>query len=373
MPFDLLRTQDHESTRTIMVRKQRPTIVSLHMLHILHRYASSIGVPLEPIIKEAGLNLDPLANADTQGRIPVEQYNALWNSIATRAVDPNFGLHLGETAHGFLGGDILSTVMLNCPTVGDALEKFARYHDLATNAVRLRLDRRGARTHLAWQPRTPDLVLDRHHWEAVLSGVALKLRDLAKDGVPCIEVQFSHAQPADTAEHQRIFGCPVHFEQTGNALIIPSAALARPIFLATPGLLKQLEQFAQAQIEKLYPPNTWTDQVARLVNEILWRGEKPTLEAVARELAVSARYVQKKLSVEGTTYRALRDRLRKEIAMSYLRQPDVALCEVAFLLGFAEQSAFNHAFKRWTGDSPNEYRTRLNGSTGAGESVSLYP
>ncbi len=338
-----------------MVKKHRPTIVSRHMLHILYRYASSIGIPLESAIKEAGLNL----NADTQARIPVDQYNALWNAIAARAADPNFGLHLGETAHRFLGGDVLSTVMLNCSTVGDALEKFARYHDLATNAVQLRLDRRGARTHLAWRPRTPDLVLDRHHWEAVLSGVALRLRDLAQDGVDPLEVRFRHAQPADTREHRRIFGCPVHFGQPANGLVIPSPALARPIFLANPALLEQLEQFAQEQMEQVYAPNTWTNQVARLVNETLWRGEKPTLETVARELAVSARYVQKKLKVEGTTYRALRDRLKKEIAMSYLRKPDVALCDVAFLLGFSEQSAFNHAFKRWTGDSPNEYRARL--------------
>jgi hypothetical protein len=107
--------------------------------------------------------METLRSVGIEARIPIERYNALWKTIAARAGDPDFGLHLGETAHGFLGRDILSTVMSNCSTMGDALEKFARYHDLATNAVQLHVTRRGAYAHPAWRPYTPDLVLDRHH------------------------------------------------------------------------------------------------------------------------------------------------------------------------------------------------------------------
>lgn len=339
-----------------MIRKGYHVFATPNMLHILYRYAVSIDVSPEPLFESTGLSLEALRNAGIEARISIEQYNALWNAIAARAGDSDFGLHLGEAAHDFLGGDVLSTVMLNCSTVGDALEKFARYHDLATNAVQLRVTRRGAHAHLTWRPYTPDLVLDRHHWEAVVSGVALRLRDLTEQPVRCVDAHFSHARPANIAEHRRIFRCPVRFAQPDVALVIPGAALSRPIFLANPALLTQIEEFAETQLEKLRPPDTWTSKVARRIKELLWRGEKPTLEAVAHELAVSVRYVQKQLKAEGTTYRTLRDELREDIALTYLRKPDVLLTDVAFLLGFSEQSAFTHAFKRWTGMSPQQYR-----------------
>jgi len=96
--------------------------------------------------------------------------------------------------------------------------------------------------------------------------------------------------------------------------------------------------------------------VTHLIGKMLSRGEKPMLDAVARELAVSTRHLQNKLKEEGSTYRAILDQLRKEIALEYLSKPEVTIYDVAFLLGFSEQSAFNHAFKRWTGSIPTEYQ-----------------
>ncbi|MFN2165755.1 MAG: helix-turn-helix domain-containing protein, partial [Anaerolineae bacterium] len=63
-----------------------------------------------------------------------------------------------------------------------------------------------------------------------------------------------------------------------------------------------------------------------------------------------------KLREEGTTYRTVLDELRQETALHYLERQDVPTVDVAFLLGFSEQSAFNHAFRRWTGTSPQQYR-----------------
>ena len=87
-------------------------------------------------------------------------------------------------------------------------------------------------------------------------------------------------------------------------------------------------------------------------------GKKPSAEEVAGDLAVGIRYLQGQLKDEGTTYQQVLDGVRKELAMDYLGQGDVSLYEVAFLLGFSEQSTFNHAFKRWTGTTPGKYQRR---------------
>jgi AraC-like DNA-binding protein len=89
---------------------------------------------------------------------------------------------------------------------------------------------------------------------------------------------------------------------------------------------------------------------------MLLRGDKPSVEIIARNLAVSRRHLQNKLRTEDTTYRQLLDAVRKEIAMDCLNKPQMNLCDIAFLLGFAEQSTFNHAFKRWTGMTPTAYQ-----------------
>jgi AraC-like DNA-binding protein len=129
-----------------------------------------------------------------------------------------------------------------------------------------------------------------------------------------------------------------------------------PIFLANPELLERLEHFAQEMLDRLSPPESWSGRVTHLIGQALLRGDKPTLDAVAYELVISRRHLQNKLREEGTTYRVLLDELRKETSLKYLTRPEVPLFDIAFLLGFSEQSAFNHAFKRWTGTSPQQYR-----------------
>lgn len=99
-------------------------------------------------------------------------------------------------------------------------------------------------------------------------------------------------------------------------------------------------------------------RVTYLIGKNLLHREKPALDAVAAELVVSSRKLQNKLRNENTTYQSPLDRVRKGLALQYLQRPEYGVWEIAFLLGFSEQSAFNHALKRWTGFSPNEHKER---------------
>jgi len=87
-------------------------------------------------------------------------------------------------------------------------------------------------------------------------------------------------------------------------------------------------------------------------------GGDASLVALAARIGMSERTLQRKLSGQGTSHQKLLDEMRRELALRYLRDPNIAICEAAYLLGFSESSAFHRAFKRWTGATPSEFRSR---------------
>ena len=327
---------------------------SVDLVRVLIRYAAALGLDLDGVWQVVGF--DPERLETSEARIPIAQFNALWQEVASRAGDPDFGLHLAEASANLPGSSLLLSVMMNCPTVGDAMEKLCRYHGLSTDFVRLQLREEGDYACYAWEPISSDIPLQRYYSEVVLCGLVLMLRRLAEDEMRFVEIRFRHPQPADTTEHERIFCCPLAFGQPRNELVMWRGDLDLPIFLANPELLETLERFAQEMLYRLTPPESWSDRVRHQIGRALMRGDKPMLGTVASELAISPRHLQNKLKGEGTTYRVLLDELRRETALKYLRRPHVPIFDVAFFLGFSDQSAFNHAFKRWTGVSPQQYR-----------------
>jgi AraC-like DNA-binding protein len=292
---------------------------------------------------------------DAEARIPVRQFNALWQGIALRADDQDLGLHVGEAVPDLLGGHVLISVMMNCPTVQSAIEKVDRYHGLLADFIKLRLAQKKSYAYLSWEPIDADIVLDRHHSESISVMLVSVLRGLTEDGIDLVEVRFTHPRPDDTREHQRVLRCPVVFDWPENELVFSRQDLSLPVFLANPELLDTLERYAQRLLERLHMPDTWAGRVIQSLGRILVQGERPSLDSVAFDLAVSTRHLQGQLKAEGTTYRQLLERVRTKLALDYLKRSEMTMCDIAFLLGFSEQSAFTHAFKRWTGSSPTEY------------------
>ncbi|RPI79722.1 MAG: AraC family transcriptional regulator [Desulfobacteraceae bacterium] len=342
-----------------MTTKHRAS-VSIHILYALLRYAEGVHIDRAAVCAQAGIQLPDPEKGNQEARIPVAQYDAVWQQVFRQAHDADFGLHFAEATHRFPRGDILSAVMLNSSTIGSALAKLVRYHDLANDFVKPRLERQGGRVHMALEPMQDTPAFDRQYAESLLAHLALTLRALSEGRAIGLEARFVHSRPADTTVHCRIFGRRPVFGSKQNELVIAADDWERPIFLANRELLEQFELLAQERLRRLRPVETWTERVRNLIGKQVLQGEKPGLTATARELALSPRHLQNKLSAEGATFQALLDQVRLEIAQRSLRRPDTTICDVAFLLGFAEQSAFDRAFKRWTGLTPRAYRDKRN-------------
>jgi AraC-like DNA-binding protein len=338
---------------TQMVKKVPEPSVSLDLVRMFTRCISAMGLDLHEI--SASLGIAPTLFEKSDGRISGRAFEAIWNEAAARSGDPDFGLHLGlDMAETYAGGHVLFFVMKNCPTVGEAMEKFFRYHCILADTAQPLLELHGDLAHISWDA-PPGIKASRHPSEALLSMFTAILRHISEDRPSIVEVRFEHPRPDNAREHERVFNAPLYFEREKGELVIRKSALDIDIFMANSDLLQNLEVFVNQLRNRFQESDTWSKRVSRLLGEMVLRGEKGGIDAVADSLALSVRTLQNRLRGEQTTYQGLLDRIRKQIAQDYLARGEASVCDIAFLLGFSEQSAFNHAFKRWTGSTPLEY------------------
>jgi len=174
---------------------------------------------------------------------------------------------------------------------------------------------------------------------------------------PIVEVAFAFEAPPSTAVHEASFGCAVGFGRGRNEFVLARETWDRPSQAPSSELLRTLEEHADRLIAGLRRENVVSVQVSRLVTEELQGGE-PSLAKIARRMAMSPRTLQRRLELEDTTFADVLDRTRRHFAQAYMKDRGLALTEIAYLLGFSEQSAFTRAFQRWYGTSPSQYRSR---------------
>jgi AraC-like DNA-binding protein len=334
----------------------RQGTVSIDLLKVLLGYAQSRGIPPGPICLAAGVADSDLADAGR--RLSLGRYNAAWVRVQQDARDDCFGLHLGETALDAMSGHALMALAMNGATVESALTAFIGFHDVASDAVRPQFDARKSTVRLRLSAKDPGLRAGRHQADFLLALLSTLLERLAPGAGVLRAVRFSHRRPAAQQAYQRVFACPVAFGAAADALMLSADGLGRPVLPANPVFFDTLCSYLQARLERVGTATVWSDRVTREISRRLAAGEPPALRAVARRLALSRRVLQSRLRAEGTTFSAVVDGVRCEAAKRLLANPELSLAEVAALLGFAEQSSLNHAFRRWTGLRPGVYRRR---------------
>lgn len=300
------------------------------------------------------VNLDPNALNDPDNRIPFDQLVALYGQAAKLTNDDAFGLHIGESVDPKLF-DVLGYMVVNSPTMGEALHRMVRYHSIWSEGALFNLDVNGSRASFTYQYLGEHSDVCRHDCEMTLAiVVSFSRRVTGVDWTPH-EVSFQHSQPQSIAEHRRIFRAPIHFNRPDNTLVFDSSLLALPISKADPGLCEILDRQAQDQLAKLPRREGLIEQVRQHLGEALSGGDFK-LETISQKLGIGARTLQRKLKEEGTSHQEILDEMRSALSRRYLQEQKFAICEVAYLLGFSEPSAFHRAFRRWTGLTPKEFR-----------------
>ena len=331
--------------------------VAVALIKILKNYAERQALDFTAIAGAAGV--DAAILGDDRARISARQFERMWQYIFADD-DPHPGLRFGrEMVRHYPGGSILFTLMMNCATIGDALTAFVRYHRIMADAVQPHIRRDGDRLRLSWKASPQGFPDHPVLSEALICTYHFILKHLSQDRIHPIEVRFTHAGPENRDAYRRLFQAPIRFGAEKNELVVDAAAMDIAILMANRELYAVLENHAARIADSIGKANECANKVIRVISRMVMKGCKPTIDAVARELAMSRRSLQANLKREATTFRSCLENVRKQIALDYLGRPDVSICDVAFLLGYSEQSAFNHAFKRWTGKRPQDYRNPL--------------
>jgi AraC-like DNA-binding protein len=176
--------------------------------------------------------------------------------------------------------------------------------------------------------------------------------------IPPSEVRFQHPAPADTGEHLRIFRCPVLFGQADNALVFPKRLLSTPLGQADAQVRLMLDAYAERLLGEIQQGHSMLDRARlELIRQLPEAGAE--LGLIAARLAISPRTLQRRLREAGLSFNRLVDETRQQLVLRYLRDPALELAEIAFLVGFSEPGSLARAFRRWTGQSPGEYRRQL--------------
>ncbi|MDM8537890.1 AraC family transcriptional regulator ligand-binding domain-containing protein, partial [Desulfobacterales bacterium HSG17] len=191
--------------------------------------------------------------------------------------------------------------------------------------------------------------------ERNFSVAVTRMRRYAHESIIPSRVEFKHPEPEYTAEYQRIFQAPVLFEQAENRLIYPVHFLALDMDKSSTHLYSVFLQYAESLLSRMVLSRPHTKRARQFIVKHLADGDV-AIEKVAHALHMSRQTLYRKLKKENTSFKALLEETRKNMAKAYLEQNEYSITDVAFLLGFSETSAFNRAFKRWHGKNPSDFR-----------------
>jgi AraC-like DNA-binding protein len=324
--------------------------------------AAARGVDARALAHAAGLPvaLDPLPES-----LAARDYIALLAAGAKLADDPHFGLHVGESVR--LGTySVYGLILLACANFAQALEQTQRYEQLAHDLGRsqLEIDAASCIACYTWSSHFPDA--SRHLAESVFAGIRTFGSWLAGRPLAPLRLAFAHARDADAdaAEYERVLGMLPEFGADAHLACFDAALLAMPVPNADAGMYPVLQQHAERLLQERN--NAREDErerhgIVAQVRACVIRNlahDRVRLASIASELGLSPRTLQRKLADSGASFQQVLDAARHALARDYLRQRGLSLVDIAFLLGYQEQSAFTHAFREWSGMNPGAWRER---------------
>ncbi|MFP3518001.1 AraC family transcriptional regulator [Pseudomonas sp. SIMBA_077] len=307
------------------------------------------GLPSEALLTGSGIRAADLNHADI--RITTSQEMRVYaNAVALRR---DIGLDLGRRMHVSSYG-MLGYALLTSATLGDALRLALRYPALLGTLFELSLKVEGDQVWFCADNyhEAPQLAV----FNAQLCLVSLKVicEDLIGQPLPLIAARFAHSQPDYHVRYAHTFNCPRQFDAPDNAFAFATHWLDYPLPLADTITHQAVAERCRKQNLEFTGRQTWLSRIRQLLAAQL--NAAPGLEGLAEQMNCSPRTLRRHLHDAGCSYQELLDELRFERAKLLLHETEWPIYRIADTLGFSETASFRHAFVRWSGVSPSQFR-----------------
>lgn len=300
-----------------------------------------VGLPVEP----------PPSNGDLE-IVPAEAYYSTLERCG--ADDPSLPLRYGAALRPEdLGA--FGLALKTSHSVRDVLERLARYILVVSDTLEYTLHDDSAEPVFVLDARPSDTrrAIQLAN-ECALAAIVSFLRQATGERLVPEGISFRHPMSDDPDAHAAYFGCGVRFGAPIDGIHLSPALLDRPTLLGDDGL----SSYLLSVVEDLHAKRSegaLVGRVRRAIADRLCSG-MPSRAVIARQLGMSERTLHRRLAERDSSFKAVSTQVRREVAESLLARRSITLAEVAYLTGFSDQSAFQRAFKSWTGQTPNGFR-----------------
>mgnify|MGYP000844662833 FL=1 len=330
-----------------------PLTHSATLRRLLYEGLQALGLNPLQVYRQAYQGM-PLQPGTAQARLMHEMAPVLWQALPNLTGDSDIGLHLGEVMQP-RPMDVLGYAQQACATLREALEVFVRFQHVLSGGFAARLEEQGDSACLVIDIDYQGLGSLRQQMECLAQLFCKQLTALTDGRFRLSALSFRHAQPRRLGEHRRLFGLTPQFGQPHDALYFPRALLEQPLRTANQEVLQLLCGHAEALLAGLEE----NQLLNRLRYQISLRlGQQGCdLPSCAQAMDLSAAALQRALAQQGQGFRRLREEVRRLRSRELLLAGE-PLREVARACGFAELSPFYRAFRRWYGQTPEQYRQR---------------
>jgi len=310
------------------------------------------GLDVGPLLKSSNLTSHQIKNSHF--RLPVTNQIKFLNLVADELPDPFLGIQLAEGIDLREMG-LLYYVVASSETLGNALRRLARYSSINNEGIRI--------TCHEWKDIRVQFeyvgvarLSDRHQIEFFVVTLLRICRQLTNLSLSPRSVKLAHRRTELPPGIKKMFGCNVAFGSSVDEVVYPGLAKNISTVNADSYLNALLVRYCEEALStRRMHSGAWRLKVENAIVPLLPHGQAKIGE-IAQRLGVSVRTLTRLLASEGCTYSEILDALRVDLAKRYLQEQNLPLSEVAWLLGFGEVSTFFHAFKRWTGKTPNQVR-----------------
>jgi AraC-like DNA-binding protein len=334
--------------------------VPTRFVNTLLRMVGGSDYDFSAILSDAGLDFDPLNDADPAYRpeISAMQYSRVYQNVLRLLQDETFGVAGGAlVAPGAFR--MMCYCVISCPNLGQAILRAAEFYRTFFDE-RSELYANFSEQYARVGYRT--LQRDSGASVAVAEAYGLSMWHrffgwLCGRPIDLKRVDFSGDTPARLDKYESLFACPLYFNQPSDLLYFDSACLAWPL-VHTEHTLREFLRTAPYQLlimENDSQGNNLSAQVRAMIGHDFSAGF-PGFETIARALNISAPTLRRRLKREGTTFQQLKDKARCDAAILLLDRPDLTVNEVALQMGFTDPSAFHRSFKKWSGQTPGQFR-----------------